>query len=66
MSYAPAVEQVKVSERTRELVRLGSTLNRCTQGEFVDKAVAEFLSTHRDEVEAGLQHAREVLLVDRP
>lgn len=52
---------IKVARRTRELVRLGSAMEHCTQDEFVDKAVAAFIDTHRDEIEGKLAQARKTL-----
>lgn len=54
--------QIKVSGRTKRLIRLGATMNECSMGAFVDEAVAEFLANHADEIEAGLAHARSVLV----
>lgn len=52
---------IKVSERTKEMIRLGAVMKGTTQGELVDRAVAQFFVTHRDEVEARIAHVREVL-----
>jgi hypothetical protein len=59
-------EGIKVSAGTRALVRLGATLNHCTQSALVEVAVDEYLRAHRDELEAGLANAREVLIPSGP
>lgn len=55
--------EVRVSVSTRRLIQLGATMEECSMGAFVDKAVTEFLARHADEIEAGLTCARELLLV---
>lgn len=52
---------LKVTKRTKELVRLGAAMERCTQGDFVKRAVDHFIENHQDEIQAGLAHAAEVL-----
>jgi hypothetical protein len=49
---------LKVSEDTRELIRWGSGLFECTQGEFVARSVADYLTNSEaliDELVAAKQ-----------
>lgn len=57
-------EPLKVSKRSKELIRLGAAIEHCTMGQFLERAVREFLVTNREEIEAGMAHAREVLGVN--
>jgi hypothetical protein len=52
---------LKVTKRTKELVRLGAAAERCTQGEFVRRAVDAFIEAHADELRARLASAKEAL-----
>jgi hypothetical protein len=53
---------LKVQKATKEKVRLGAAILACTQGEFVDRAVAEFLERHKDDFKDRVESAREALL----
>jgi hypothetical protein len=53
---------LKVARPTKERVRLGAAIFACTQGEFVDRAVAEYLENHKDDLQTRVEHAREALL----
>jgi hypothetical protein len=53
---------LKVSRETKEKVRLGAAMMACTQGEFVDQAVAEFLESHKEELSVRVDGARHALL----
>ncbi len=52
---------LKVSRVTKERVRLGAAVDGTTQGEFLDKAVDEFIQKHKVELEAGLLNVGETL-----
>lgn len=53
---------LQVSRQTRERVRLGAAILACTQGEFVDRAVAEYLERHADDLQRRVERAREALV----
>lgn len=53
---------LKVSRVTKERVRLGAALFACTQGEFVDRAVAEYLEARDGDLRTRVDEAREALL----
>jgi hypothetical protein len=53
---------LKVTKATKERVRLGAAIYACTQGEFVDRAVAEYLERHQDDLGARVESARAALL----
>jgi hypothetical protein len=53
---------LKVQKATKERVRLGAAILACTQGEFVDRAVAEFLEAHKDDFKTRVESAQEALL----
>jgi hypothetical protein len=53
---------LKVSRETKEKVRLGAAILACTQGELVERAVAEFLERHAETLSARVDSAREALL----
>lgn len=55
---------LKVKQATKERVRLGAAVLACTQGEFVDRAVAEYLEKHKDDFRTRVENAREALLGD--
>lgn len=55
---------LKVSERTRERVRLMAALTGRTQAEIVDEAIGQYVERHADEFAHGLKRAREALLGD--
>lgn len=58
MANAP----LKVSRRTKETVRLGAAILACSQGEFIDRAVAEYLERHAEEMPRRVEAAREAML----
>jgi hypothetical protein len=64
-SHDPVAASVplKVTKRTKELVRLGSSIERCTQGEFVKRAVDWFIEQPDTQAQLaeGLAHAHKVL-----
>lgn len=53
---------LKVTKGTKERVRLGAAIFACTQGEFVDRAVAEYLERHQDDLKERVESARAALL----
>lgn len=53
---------LKVQKATKERVRLGAAILACTQGEFVDRAVAEYLENHQDDFRSRVDSARDALL----
>jgi hypothetical protein len=53
---------LKVSRETKERVRLGAAILACTQGELVDRAVAEFLERHAEDIGTRVEGARRALL----
>jgi hypothetical protein len=53
---------LKVSRQTKEKVRLGAAILACTQGEFVDRAVAEYLERHAEDFTRRVDTAREAML----
>jgi hypothetical protein len=53
---------LKVSRQTKEKVRLGAAILACTQGEFVERAVAEYLEHHVEDMNRRVETAREALL----
>jgi hypothetical protein len=53
---------LKVAKATKERVRLGAAVLACTQGEFVDRAVAEYVANHKAEFQARVETARAALL----
>ena len=42
---------LKVTTVTKDMVRYGAAVFACTQGEFVERAVAEYLKRHAELVE---------------
>lgn len=52
---------IKVSEVTRERVRIAAAVAGRTQAEIIDSAVDEYLARHADEFTIGLKRAREAL-----
>lgn len=56
---------VRVSEATRERLRLAAALTGKTQQEIVDEAMTEYVVRRKDEFEAGLERARKALLDGR-
>jgi hypothetical protein len=53
---------LKVSRETKERVRLGAAILACTQGELIDRAVAEFLERHAEDIQTRVEGARKALL----
>lgn len=53
---------LKVSKTTKERVRLGAAMLACTQGEFVDRAVAEYIEQHADDFNVRVDNAKKALL----
>jgi len=53
---------MKVSKMTKERVRLGAAILACTQGEFVDRAVAEYIESHAADFGKRVDAAKEALL----
>jgi hypothetical protein len=53
---------LKVSRQTKEKVRLGAAILACTQGELVERAVAEFLERHAEDLHRRVETARDALL----
>ena len=53
---------MKVSRQTKEQVRLGAAILACTQGEFVERAVGEYLERHAEDLNRRVGTAREALL----
>jgi hypothetical protein len=53
---------LKVSRETKERVRLGAAILACTQGELIDRAVAEYLEHHAEDLQTRVESARRALL----
>jgi hypothetical protein len=53
---------LKVQKATKERVRLGAAILACTQGEFVDRAVSEYLENHKGDFKTRVESARDALL----
>jgi hypothetical protein len=64
MMAATSDTPLKVSKETKERVRLGAAILACTQGEFVDRAVARYLDENKDELQKRVDEARGALLGD--
>lgn len=62
LDMATTESPLKVQKTTKERVRLGAAVLGCTQGEFVDKAVSEYLTNHKDVFESRVDSARDALL----
>ena len=56
-----ATVPLKVSVKTKELVRLGAAMENCTQAEFVTRAVDRFIEAHADELREGFAAAGKAL-----
>ena len=50
---------VRVSPTTKDRVRIGAALLSLTQGELIERAVAEYLEAHAEEFSERLELARE-------
>lgn len=55
---------LKVSAEAHRVLKFLSASEGRTMGAIMDEAVVEFLAAHRDEIEAGFVHAREVLGIE--
>jgi hypothetical protein len=55
---------LKVSKETKERVRLGAAILACTQGEFVDRAVARYLEENKGELQKRVEEVGGALLGD--
>ena len=55
MSRTTSDSPLKVTADVKDLVRYGAAVFACTQGEFVERAVATFLELHAAEVEDRAQ-----------
>lgn len=53
---------LKVPKHTKEKVRLGAAILACTQGEFVDRAVADYLERNAGDLQRRVERARAALL----
>lgn len=53
---------LKVSKVTKERVRLAAAMLACTQGELVDRAVAEYIENNAADFDTRLDAARKALL----
>ena len=53
---------IKVAKTTKERIRLGAALLSCTQGELVDRAVADYLERNAGRLSERVDAAREALL----
>jgi len=53
---------LKVNKVTKERVRLAAAMLACTQGELVDRAVAEYIENNAADFDTRLDAAREALL----
>ena len=56
-----AQSPIKVTDLTKERIRVAAGTAGITQAEFVDRAVNEYIERHSDELFEGLRRAREVL-----
>jgi hypothetical protein len=52
----------ELSERGKQLLRLGAAVWQKTDAEFIEMAAAEFLHTHKHTVDARIEEARKQLL----
>jgi phage shock protein A len=58
----PTDAPLKVDAQTKEQIRLAAAIIACTQGQFVQRAVAEYIERHADELSARVEQARAALL----
>lgn len=61
MSQAP----IKVSEDTKERIRLAAALSGRRQSEIVDAAVTEYVERNAEELALGLKNARDALFAGK-
>ena len=55
MAKTPSDSPLKVSADTKHLVRYGAAVFACTQGEFVERAVAKYLELFQADVDRRRQ-----------
>ncbi|HEX2294644.1 MAG TPA: hypothetical protein VHN37_04980 [Actinomycetota bacterium] len=56
---------VKVSEQTRDRLRIAAAIKGCSQAEIVDAAVDEYIARHAEDFAMGLKKARDALFTGR-
>jgi len=56
-----AVSPIKVNAETKEQIRVGAALLKCSQAELVGRAVSEYAARHVDELRAGIAGASAAL-----
>jgi len=56
-----AISPIKVSESTKEQLRLAAAILGCSQSELVSRAVSEYVDRHANELRAGIAGARRAL-----
>ncbi len=52
-----AVSPIKVNAETKEQIRVGAALLKCSQAELVGRAVSEYAARHAGELRAGIADA---------
>lgn len=56
-----AVSPIKVNAETKEQIRVGAALLKCSQAELVGRAVSEYAARHAGELRAGIAGASAAL-----
>ncbi|MBA3431035.1 MAG: hypothetical protein H0U16_06090 [Actinobacteria bacterium] len=56
---------VKVSEGTKERIRIAAAVRGCSQADILDAAVNEYIDRHTEEFATGLKRAGEALFEGR-
>jgi len=56
-----ATSPIKVSETTKEQIRLAAAILDCSQSELVSRAVSEYTGGHASELRAGIASAHKAL-----
>lgn len=56
-----AVSPIKVNAETKEQIRVGAALLRCSQAELVGRAVSEYAARHAGELRVGIAGASAAL-----
>jgi hypothetical protein len=56
-----AVSPIKVNAETKEQIRVGAALLKCSQAELVGRAVSEYTARHAGELRAGIAGASAAL-----
>lgn len=56
---------LKVSQSTHNLIRVAAMTEGITMGAWLERAVVEYLQSHRHEVEEGFANAERILFGDR-